>query len=57
MPKSCPDTGNRIQQAKAVGVVCFGMTQNLQLDFIQQIVVETNLLQIEGDIGTARWDR
>ena len=41
------DPRNRIEQMKRVGVVLFGMTQDFQLDLVEQIVIEADPLQIE----------
>ena len=45
------DARNRIQQMKRIGIVLFGMAQDFQFDLIEQIVVEPDPLQVEGDVG------
>ena len=50
-PQNLSDTGDRIEQMKRVGVVLFGMTQDFQLDLVEQAVVKVDPLQIESDIG------
>ena len=45
------DAGNRIEQVKRIRIVLFGVAQDFQLDLVEQIVVKTDPLQIEGDIG------
>ena len=36
---------------KRIAIVRFGVAQDFQLDLVEQIVLETNPFQIEGDIG------
>ncbi len=50
-PKNLADTGNRIEQMKAIGIVLFGMAQDFQFDLVEQVVVEADPFQIEGNVG------
>ena len=46
------DARNRIQQMKCIRIVQLGMTQDFQLDLVQQTIVEINPFQVKGDVGS-----
>src|SRR5205809_2344055 len=46
------DARKRIQQMKCIRIVQLGMTQDFQLDLVQQTIVEINPFQVKGDVGS-----